>query len=139
MPRETGFVLPSAIFLLVVLGGLAAWLTSLTQASQAQTVLALEGERAYQAAQAGLESAMYEVAVLHACTARDIDLTGQLDRFVASVRCTPYSANEGGATVDLYAIVSVACNQPAAGACPNPNPVSSEYAERQVRAVMGGD
>ena len=133
-----GFVLPSAIFLLVVLGGLAAWLTSLTQATQAQAVLELEGERAYQAAQEGLEAALYEVRVLHACTARNITLTGNLARFVASVGCTAYTADEGGSTVSLYALTSVACNQAAAGACPNPSSSSAEYVERQARATVAG-
>jgi MSHA biogenesis protein MshP len=134
MRPETGFVLPAAIFLLVVLGSLAAWLTRVTQATQAQAVLELEGERAYQAAQEGLEAGIYEARVLGACTARNIALTGNLSRFTASVGCTGYSADEGGSTVTLYALTSIACNQPASGACPNPSPTGPDYAERRLAA-----
>ena len=63
-----GFVLPAAIFLLVVLGGLAAWLMRLGTVTLAQEALELEGARAYQAAQAGLEAGIYTARVNGACT-----------------------------------------------------------------------
>jgi len=130
-----GFALPAAIFLLVVLGGLAAWMMRLTTATLAQEALELEGARAYQAAQAGLEAGIYG-AVGASCTSQNVTFTGALSRFTASVSCTSSSADEGGSNVTLYRIVSIACNQPAAGACPNAAPTLAEYAERHLTATV---
>ena len=136
--KGQGFVLPAAIFLLVVLGGLAAWLMRLGTVTLAQEALELEGARAYQAAQAGLEAGIYTARVNGACTPQTLTFTGQLARFTASVACTSYAADEGGQTVTLYQITSVACNQTSGGACPNAAPTLNEYAERQLRAVVEG-
>lgn len=134
---EKGFALPAAIFLLVVLGGLAGWMMRLTTATLAQEALELEGARAWQAAQAGVEAGIY-AARNGSCAPQTLSFTGQLGRFTASVACTAYSADEGGQTVTLYRITSVACNQPAAGACPNAAPTLGEYAERHMTASVEG-
>ncbi|MDP2832658.1 MAG: agglutinin biogenesis protein MshP [Pseudomonadota bacterium] len=133
--KERGFALPAAIFLLVVLGGLAGWMMRLTTATLAQEALGLEGARAWQAAQAGAEAGIYAARVNGSCAAQTLTFTGQLSRFTASVACTAYAANEGGQAVTLYQITSVACNQPT-GACPNAAPTLPEYAERQVSATV---
>ena len=137
---NTGFVLPAAIFLLVVLGSLAAWLMNMTQMNMAQDALEIEGERAYQAAQSGLEAGIY-AATTGSCTTQNIAFTGHLSRFTASVTCDDSTtANEGGTSKTFYEITSVACNQTDAdtGACPNDPPDLLEYTERQVRAVVEG-
>jgi len=136
MMRERGFALPAAIFLLVVLGGLAGWLMQLTTATLAQESLGIEGERAYQAAQAGVEAGIYAARVNGSCAAQTLAFPGQLSRFTASVACAATAADEGGQAVTLYQITSVACNQPAGGACPNAAPTLPEYAERQVEATV---
>lgn len=133
---NNGFVLPAAIFLLVVLGGLAGWMMQLTVATQAQDALAIEGERAYRAAEAGLEAGIYAARVSGSCAAQTLTFTGQLSRFTASVACVDHPANEAGQAFNLSEITSIACNQPAGGACPNAAPTLPEYAERQVRATV---
>jgi len=133
-----GFVLPAAIFLLVVLGGLAAWLMQITQATQGQDALASEGERAYRAAEAGLEAGIHAARVGGSCAAQNIAFGAGLTRFSASVSCTARSADEAGVTINFYEITSIACNQPDAGACPNPAPTAPEYAERRVSASVEG-
>ncbi len=131
-----GFVLPAAIFLLVVLGGLAGWLMRLTTTTLAQEALELEGTRAYQAAQAGVEAGIYAARINGSCATQTLTFTGQLARFTATVACTAYSADEGGQAVTLYRITSVACNQPSGGACPNAAPTLGEYAERHMTATV---
>lgn len=132
---EKGFALPAALFLLVVLGGLAAWLMRLTTATLAQEALELEGARAYQAAQAGMEAGIY-AARSGSCTAQTLTFAGQLARFTASVACTAHNSEEGGVTLNFYEISSIACNQPAAGHCPNATPTLPEYAERHIHATV---
>lgn len=134
-PLSAGFVLPAAIFLLVVLGGLASWMIQLTVATQAQDALAIEGERAYQAAQAGLEAGIY-AALNGSCGSQNIAFGNSLSRFSTSVSCAESTADEGGTTRIFRRITSVACNQPMAGACPNTAPSLSEYAERHVSATV---
>lgn len=136
--RQAGFALPMAIFLMVIIGALAAYLINVTRSNLTTHNLELEGERTYQAAQAGMESGIYAVRVGGACATQNVGFTGELARFTASVRCTPHTANEGGVTVTLYELISIACNQPSAGACPNANPTLPEYVERHVRAVVEG-
>lgn len=138
-----GFALPAAIFLLVVLGGLAAWLTSLTQATLAESNLELEGERAYQAARAGLEAGIHQAAQAGAGCAQIAQTVGfpaasSLARFTATVTCQQHVADEGGAGVTVFDITSIACNQPSGGACPNASPTLAEYVERHMRASVGG-
>ena len=137
MPSQ-GFVLPAAIFLLVVLGGLAGWMMQLTVATQAQDALAIEGERAYRAAEAGLEAGIYAARVSGSCAVQTLTFTGQLSRFTASVGCTSTTANEAGTAITFYQITSIACNQPSGGVCPNATPTLPEYAERRMRAVVEG-
>lgn len=135
---NSGFVLPAAIFLLVVLVGLAGWMMQLTLATQAQDALTVEGERAYQAAQAGLEAGIY--AARHGgCAAQTLVFTGTLARFTANVSCTSSTADEGGVSHTFYQVTSVACNQPESGMCPNPDPTLPEYAERHLGAVIASD
>ncbi len=131
-----GFVLPAAIFLLVVLGGLAGWMMQLTVATQAQNVLAIEGERAYRAAQAGLESGIYAVSSGGGCASQNIAFSGELARFTASVSCVSSTANEAGTVLTFHRIISIACNETASGACPNASPTLPEYAERHMTASV---
>jgi MSHA biogenesis protein MshP len=134
----SGFILPAALFLLVVLGGLAGWMMQLTVATQAQDALAIEGERALRAAEAGLEAGIYAARVNGSCGAQTLSFSGQLARFTATVACISSTADEGGNTITFYEITSTACNQPASGACPNAAPTLGEYAERRMRAVVEG-
>lgn len=141
MKRESGFVLPSAVFLLVVLGGLAVWVMRLTELTQAQDALEIEGARAYQAAQAGIEAGVYAASQTgNSCTQVAQTLTfassTALARFTVSVTCNASTATEAGATLNFFQITSVACNQPSGGACPNPSPTAPEYAERHLRATV---
>ncbi|MDP2430619.1 MAG: agglutinin biogenesis protein MshP [Pseudomonadota bacterium] len=133
---QSGFALPAAIFLLVVLGGLAGWMMRLTTATLAQEVLELEGTRALQAARAGLEAGIYAARVNGACASQNVTFGGTLSRFTASVACATSYADEGGSTVTLYRITSIACNQPTGGACPNAAPTLPEYAERHMAATV---
>jgi len=141
LPRTAGFVLPTAVFLLVVLGGLAVWIMRLTELTHAQDALEVEGARAYQAAQAGIEAGVFAASQTgNTCTQVNQTVTfastTTLSRFTASVACASSTATEGGTTLTFFQITSVACNQPSSGACPNPTPTSPEYVERHLRATV---
>ena len=56
-----GFVLPSAIFLLVILAALATFLVRISTTQSITSAQDVQGARAYQAARAGIEWGLYQV------------------------------------------------------------------------------
>ncbi len=56
-----GFALPSAIFLLVILASLAAFLVNISMTQSATSTQDVQGARAYQAARAAVEWGLYRV------------------------------------------------------------------------------
>jgi MSHA biogenesis protein MshP len=146
-PRSArGFLIIAAVFLLVVLAGLVAYLLTVSTTSQTASVADLNSARAYQAARAGLEVGAYQVLISSTCTAsQNIAFTGNLAGYTATVTCTSGGAlTEGGATVTAYQLVSNGCNEPVGPACPNsalvPPVVSTTtsalYAERELSLTL---
>ena len=129
VPRtESGFVLPTAIFLLVVLAALATYMVSLSRTSHISSALDVQGTRAYLAARAGIEWGAWQLLRNATCDAgpAPVALTGTLTSFSVDVSCThsgPYP--DGADTVDVYVISSTAKS----GA-----PGQVDYVERQIRA-----
>jgi len=56
-----GFVLPSAIFLIVILAGLSAFLVAISTTQSVTSAQDVQGARAYHAARAGIEWGLYQV------------------------------------------------------------------------------
>lgn len=143
---QRGVTIVTAIFLLVVLAMLGAFMLSVTSLQQSSTVLDVQGVRAYQAARAGVEWGAFQVldpnnaigtSALPTCPASPTQLTlaGSLSPFTVTVTCSATSTTEGNRNVGAYFIVATACNQPSAGSCPNATP-SAGYLERQMQATL---
>lgn len=131
VPRsESGFVLPTAIFLLVVLAALATYMVSLSRTSHISSALDIQGTRAYLAARAGIEWGAWQLLQnpVPSCAAASppLALTGTLTAFSVNVSCVQSgSYTDGADTVAIYQITSTATS----GA---PNEV--DYVERQIQA-----
>lgn len=147
--RQRGFLMVVLIFLLVVIAGLAVYLGTVSTTAQAGSAADFNAAKAYQAARAGAEWAAYWIAppppakasaLKTQCdTAPGYSAVGTLTLgdFTVTVTCrsrAPYT--EGAATVQWYSIVSNACNQPAAGACPNNGASGSTYVNREVSLTI---
>lgn len=144
---QRGFSIVTAVFLLIVLALLAAFIVSVTGLQQTSAQLDLQGVRAYQAARAGIEWGAYQVLdpnnaigtpALPACTASPTNLSGlvgSLSVFTVTVTCSATTTTEGNRNVAAYQIMATACNQPSGGSCPNPTP-STGYVERQLQATL---
>lgn len=112
--RSQGFLLPAAIFILVILAGLGAYALNITSVQQATSTQDIQGSRAYQAARTGVEWAAYQVlapatTALANCPASPSTLS--LDNFTVTVSCTRYAEYyEQGTdhTIAMYDIVSTA-------------------------------
>jgi MSHA biogenesis protein MshP len=144
--RQGGFTIVTAIFLLVVLAMLGAFMLSVTGLQQSSSVLDVQGVRAYQAARAGVEWGAFQALdpnnaigspALPTCPTSPTHLTmaGSLSPFTVTVTCSATSTTEGNRNVGTYLIVATACNQPSGGSCPNATP-SAGYLARQMQATL---
>lgn len=147
--RQQGFLIIAAVFLLVVLAGLVAYLTSVSTTSQAASAADLNSARAYQAARTGAEWASFllrEAAPGGAgtlktdceagATTKTLVPGSTLAGFTVTVSCSSATYTEGALTgptaVRVYSITSNACNEPDTGVCPNNTTTSATYVDRQV-------
>lgn len=144
-----GFGLISAIFLLVVLAALGAAIVRIASVQHQSSALDVQGARAYQAARAGLEWALYQTLVTGAyCTGPAAVTTSfplpagtTLSRFTVTVTCTPtiYDAATPVAvpvTITAREITAISCNQPSGGtSCPNASP-DADYVQRVITARL---
>lgn len=137
MKRQGGFSIVTAIFLIVVLAALGAFAVSMFRVQQMAAAFDELGVRGYQAAQAGIEwGAWGALQGGGACAAAtSLALPGSLSPFIVTVACASTVHTEAGAPVTIFQLTATACNQPAAGACPNPAP-GPDYVERQVQAAV---
>jgi MSHA biogenesis protein MshP len=155
MPRKIrnagGVALVTAIFLLVVLSGLAVAVVSLTTSQQAAATQDEQGARAYQAARAGIEWALFfsqrpagaVAANPLGCPANSYSFglaAPTLSTFTVTVTCTGPEAGYGfvpasDRTAGGIRFTSTACNQPANNVCPNPAP-GPDYVQRVIEAQL---
>jgi MSHA biogenesis protein MshP len=131
---ESGFVLPTAIFLLVILAALAAYMVSLSRTSHLSSALDIQGARAYLAARAGIEWAAWQVidpqtqpptSTTPCPAATTLTLTGTLAAFKVDLACIRTPATDGADAVAIYQITSTATS----GAIGE-----VDYVERQIQA-----
>ena len=163
--RERGFSIVTAIFLVVVLALLGAFIVSVTGLQSASQQLDVQGVRAYLAARAGIEWGAFQVLDPNntqnaaSCTAPvptmptcpgagTVNLTGlagSLSGFTVTVTCTlttPDPANgnrsttEGNRSIWVYQLTADACNQPTGASCPNTGTPTPGYVARQITAVL---
>lgn len=133
---QRGFGIVTAVFLLIVLASLGAALLTVFNTSQASSALDVQGERAYQAARAGLEwglsMQLIGGAPCPATTSFAMPASSVLAPFSVTVVCTVAAATPG-VSIDRQLKVT-ACNAPTGtGACPNFSN-SPDYVQRTVQA-----
>lgn len=104
MPGQRGFSMVTAIFLLVILALLGAFLVRVAGMQHAGSALDVQSTRAYQAARAGIEWGLYQImdpantvggpAALPTCFgATPLTLQGTLSGFAVNVTCTRHPDN----------------------------------------------
>jgi MSHA biogenesis protein MshP len=145
---QRGFALVSAIFLLVVLAALGVAIVSFSTAQQTSSALDVMGARAYQAARAGIEWALYQrlnpqvsnpgvspaycnIAAPPTSSSFAMPIGTTLSPFTVTVLCSVYQNTGTPTPIVIRTITATACNQPAAGACPGVS--ARDYVQRQVQ------
>lgn len=141
-----GFSLVTAIFLLVVLAALAAFMVVFTGLQQTTLQADVQGVRAYYAARAGINWALYRAldpdntiapgaAAFAPCPTGTINtLAGSLSTFTVVVTCpVPVAVEtEANRNIRVYQITAMACNQ---ATCPAATPPAG-YVERSVTVTV---
>ncbi len=131
LSRQHGFTAVSAIFILVVLTALGAFILSVSTGQQIGSALDVQGVRVYEAARSGVEWGLYRQLRAGSCaaSANMTPTAPTLAAYTVTVTCTATPGTNGGPVT--YTVQSTACNQPSGGACPNPTP-GNLYLERRL-------
>ena len=149
-----GFAIVSAIFILVVLAALGAFILTVFGHQQVGSALDVQGVRAYQAARAGVEWGLYRVQATsidpnsrtcigggNSSTTSFVPVAATLSGFVVTVTCEyfpPPVPPDPNNSPRQFVVQSTACNEPVAGwtattvACPNTTGPGAFYVERRV-------
>ncbi len=132
--RARGFALVMAVFLIVSLAAVGAYLLTLSNVQVETGIMDEQGARAYQASRAGLEWGAYRVLRNGSCVTGPTAITFstvELAGFRAEVACTAYLPETEGATpVNVFRITATGCN---AGACTGGG---ATYVERQLQLTV---
>lgn len=121
---QGGFAIVSAIFLLVALAALGAFMVAFSNTQHLTSAQDVQGSRAYWAAKGGIQWAVGRIVAGQSCSGTPVFGDG----FVVTVSCTSYSYVEGTTTRTIYSVVSTASSGGAPG--------SLAFVERQVQAFI---
>ena len=103
MKRQRGFSLVAALFLIVILAALGTFAVRSSVAQQHTVSIGIQGERALQAANAGIEWAAWRALNASTCANGTLNLNeGGLRGFRVNVACAVTDHAEAGATYQVY-------------------------------------
>ena len=137
--KSHGFAMITAIFILVVLAALGAFVATVSSQQQIGAALDVQGAQAYQAARAGTEWGLYQVLKGAPCAAAGTEVAlggvASLAGMTVTVKCAQVAADEAG-LVGLYTVTAWACNTPggATPKCPG-NAAGLGYVERKFSVL----
>ncbi|WP_018609065.1 pilus assembly PilX family protein [Uliginosibacterium gangwonense] len=130
---QRGFVLASAIFLLVIMAALAAFIVQVSVAGSTTSAQDIQGARAYQAARVGVEAGLFAVHQNGNCPGATMANIPGLNGFKVTWVCSATAFNDG-ADHNVWQITATACTT-SGTQCPSTNTTelqSTDYIERQL-------
>jgi MSHA biogenesis protein MshP len=131
--RERGFAAITAIFIVVVLGGLGVAMLVFSSNQQRTAAFDIAATYALQSARAGIEFGTYQALRNGACApSTSLAPAGTLSSYPVTVTCTSSPHTEGATLITVYEIAATACNR---AACPAA--ADATYVQRQLRATVG--
>ncbi|MDQ2821253.1 MAG: agglutinin biogenesis protein MshP [Pseudomonadota bacterium] len=150
--KQAGVGLVTAIFLLVVIAGLAAAMVTVFTNQQASSQLDLQGSRAYQSARAGIEWGLFNAtqATTYCVPSGTTDATttnsfalpaaSMLSGFTVTVICSTALGPGRDAATMVRKISATSCNQPTNGACGSNSGSNSgnnlDYVQRVIEVQL---
>ena len=142
--HQGGFSIATAIFVIVILAALGAFLVTIGSGQQIGLAQDIGGIRVFQAARAGIDWGTYEVlntsgTFRTACngaggtTATLPALTG-MTGITVKVDCTSVAYSDGASAFRTYQLFATACNN---ATCPNTGAaLPNLYVERRLSAMV---
>lgn len=133
--RESGFSLVTALFLLVVLAMLMAYMVNLSGVQHATVAMSVQGARALQAARSGLEYGVYRALNGNCNASETINFTAAepaLQPFTVSLSCSSTAHVEGTTTVNYYELTALA----ESGVYISGSNANPDYVSRQIRVTV---
>ena len=133
--KSRGFSLVAVIFIITVLALAVVFIQRISNVAVATNSLAMQGARAWQAAEAGAEWGIYKVTTTGSCPAASTNFSlseQSLSGFDITVDCVSSGASysEEGATVTLF-FIDVFARSGTLG-------TTSEYASRRISLTVEG-
>ncbi|MCP3673179.1 MAG: pilus assembly protein MshP [Gammaproteobacteria bacterium] len=127
--NSQGFMLVAVIFIITVLAVAVVFLQRISNVAVATNVLAMQGARAMQAAQAGAEWGIYQATLGNCAGSTTFSLTEQsLTGFNVTVNCTSLNITEQSIPVTMY-FLTVSAEYGTLGTTP-------EYASRKISLTV---
>ena len=123
--KERGFAIVSAIFLLVALAALGAFMVTFSTTQNITSAQDIQGSRAYWAAKGGIQWAAYAIVTNGTCPVGQPAFT---DGFAVVVGCQANDYVDGSVNRRVFWVTSNASAGGAAG--------STAYVEREVQAFL---
>lgn len=108
---QGGFAAIGAVFVVVVLAALGAFMVTISTTQQISSAQDIQGQKAYWAARGGLEYAVGTVVSTNACPASSPALL-TLNTFSVCVTCTASTYTEAGSSTKLYRLNAIARSVP---------------------------
>ncbi len=125
--RERGFSLITAIFLLVILAGVGAFIVTIGAVQHTTVSSSIQGARAYQVARTGIEWGVYSALNPPGCFAPTTFSPAGLDGFQVTVNCTATPHQESLNSFQVFRLIAVA----SLGTFGSPN-----FASRQIEITV---
>jgi MSHA biogenesis protein MshP len=124
-----GFVLLSAVILLLLLAGIGAVMVTLSTVQNTTSSQDLQGSRAYQAARSGVEWGLVQVLQNNRCDSQSglVLPANTLASFALHLTCTSNVYTEGEQQITVYQVIAVATSGIAGNA---------GYVERQLSSTF---
>jgi MSHA biogenesis protein MshP len=133
--RSGGFALMAALFIIVTLAAIGAYLLTISTGQAAAASQDEQAARAYQAARAGIDWGAYQILANSSCAgSQTIALQqGSLAGFWVKVDCSLIAnETEGAVSESAYLVVATGCNRNACG----PANTDALYVERQLELTL---
>ena len=127
---QSGFSLITAIFLLVVVAGLVAYMTNIRVVQQTTLVYGVQGARANLAARSGVEWGIFQSIVNGSCAGSTSFADPAFAGFDIEVRCVQTTHIEGTTPVDTYQLTAIASSGSYG---------SLDYVQRRIQATVSQD
>jgi MSHA biogenesis protein MshP len=137
--KQQGFILPMAIFLIVIVTILGLALLKMNQFNNQESNFSILQNKAYFAAKTGLDYGLYQALDNGSCsnTGNTINIPGNYFLgFKATYSCQSITQNEAGTTHTYYQVTSVGCNT-SNNQCPDANgkPTNDDYVQRSLTSM----